>query len=98
MKISDFRIHDTEKLDRILVKLSQMIINGQKEDNKYYGMVAACVLDTNNEEVCAVNYYKAGHRVHAERAAIEKYHKQYGDIPRGSIIITTCSPCSEMMT
>jgi pyrimidine deaminase RibD-like protein len=98
MKISDFRIHDTEKLDHILAKLCQMIINGQKEDSEYYGMVAACVLDTNNEEVCAVNYYKAGDRVHAERAAIEKYHKQYGDIPTGSIIITTCSPCSEMMT
>lgn len=98
MRITDFKIHDTEKLDRILVKLCQMVINGQKEDSDHFGMVAACVLDTHDEEVCALNYVvKDGKHVHAERAAIDKYHKQYGDIPAGSIIITTCSPCSEMM-
>jgi len=97
MRISDFKIHNTEKLDRILAKLCEMIIDGQKRDPDYYGMVAACVLDTQDEAVCAVNYQKGDQRVHAEKAAVEKYMNQYGDIPAGSIIITTLSPCSEMM-
>jgi pyrimidine deaminase RibD-like protein len=97
MRISDFKIHNTQKLDRILAKLCEMIIDGQKRDPDYYGMVAACVLDTQDEAVCAVNYQKSDHRVHAEKAAVEKYMNQYGDIPAGSIIITTLSPCSEMM-
>lgn len=99
MKISDFQIHDYEKLDNILVKLCEMIINGQKKDSEYYGMVASCVLDMHNNNICAVNYFKGeGKRVHGERAAIDKYHKMYGKIPEGSIIITTCSPCSEEMS
>jgi pyrimidine deaminase RibD-like protein len=97
MRISDFRIHNTQKLDLILAKLCEMIIDGQKDDPDYYGMVAACVLDTQDEAVCAVNYQKGDQRVHAEKAAVEKYMNQYGDIPAGSIIITTLSPCSEMM-
>ncbi len=97
MRISDFKIHNTQKLDRILAKLCEMIIDGQKDDPDYYGMVAACVLDTQDEAVCAVNYQKGDQRVHAEKAAVEKYMNQYGDIPAGSIIITTLSPCSEMM-
>ena len=99
MKISDFRIHDTEKLDRILVKLCEMIIDGKKKNPNYYGMVAACVLDPQDEEVSAVNYFNSetGNRVHAERAAIDKYKMQFGDVPTGSIIITTLSPCSEEM-
>lgn len=99
MKISDFQIHDRQKLDSILVELCEMIIDGKKKDPDYYGMVASCVLDTKNNKVCAVNYFKsAGKRVHGERAAIDKYQKKYGKIPPDSIIITTCSPCSEDMS
>jgi pyrimidine deaminase RibD-like protein len=98
MKISDFEIHDQEKLDNILVELCEMIIDGQKEDSDYYGMVASCVLDMHNNKVYGVNYFKSkDKRVHGERAAIDKYHKRYGKIGEGSIIITTCSPCSEHM-
>ena len=98
MKISDFQIHGREKLDNILVELCEMILDGKKKDSDYYGMVASCVLDMNNNKVCAVNYFKnANKRVHGERAAIDKYHKKYGKIGEGSIIITTCSPCSEDM-
>ena len=97
MKISDFRIHDTDKLDRILVRLCELIIDehGKSTD---YGMVAACVLDPHDEMVIALNYpAEDGKRVHAETAAIEKYNRQYGNVPTGSIIITTLSPCSEPM-
>ncbi len=95
MKISDFEIHDREKLDHILVKLCQMIIDGQKKDSDYYGFVASCILDPENNKVYAVNNYVDGYtRIHAERAAIEKYERKYGTVPEGSICITTLSPCS----
>ena len=98
MKISDFEIHDREKLNGILVELCEMIIDGQKKDSNYYGMVASCVLDMNNNKVYGVNYFKSnGKRIHGERCAIDKYHKKYGKIGKGSIIITTYSPCSEGM-
>jgi pyrimidine deaminase RibD-like protein len=97
MKISDFQIHDYEKLDNILLELCEMIIDGQKKDSDYYGMVASCVLDMHNNKVYGINYPKDGKRVHGERAAIDNYHKKFGDIGEGSIVITTCSPCSEGM-
>lgn len=98
MKITDFQIHDYKKLDNILLELCEMVIDGQKKDPDYYGMVASCVLDMNNNKVCSVNHFEdSGKRVHGERAAIDLYHKKYGEIGAGSIIITTCSPCSEDM-
>ena len=98
MKPSDFEIHDRQKLDNILTELCQMVIDGQQTDSEYYGMVAAAVLDIDNRLVKALNYVVGdGKHKHAERAAIDKYNSEYGDIPEGSIIITTLSPCSEHM-
>ncbi len=97
MKISDFRIENHEKLDRVLVKLCEMVIQGQKTDPDRYGMVAAAVLDPDNRLVMALNHAQGNKDVHGERAAIDKYKNQYGEIPKGSIIITTCSPCTEPM-
>ena len=97
MKISDFQIHDTEKLDLILTDLVEMILRGQQNDPEGFGRVAAAVLDNDNRVVPALNHIVADsdERVHAERAAIDKYREMYGEIPAGSIIITTLSPCSE---
>jgi pyrimidine deaminase RibD-like protein len=93
---SDYEIHNYEKLDKILTMLCKMVIKGQKS-NKDYGMVAACVLDPDNQMVAKLNYpTEDGLRVHAERAAMEAYQSKYGDIPEGSIIITTLSPCNEL--
>jgi pyrimidine deaminase RibD-like protein len=97
MKISDFQIRNHDKLDRILVRLCEMVINGQQQDADEYGMVAAAVLDPDNNCVMALNYHNNEGDVHGERAAIDAYRAQYGKIPEGSIIITTCSPCTEPM-
>ena len=92
----DYTIHNREKLDRILVELCQHIIQGQQHDPVKYGMVAACVLDPKNRKVLSVNEAaEDGTRKHAERVAIERYVEKYGDIPTGSIILTTLSPCNE---
>jgi pyrimidine deaminase RibD-like protein len=88
-------IHNYSKLDRILKKLCEMVVKGQQSD-KDYGMVAACVVDPDNNLVAGLNRPgKDGKRIHAERVAIEKYEQKYGDIPEGSIVVTTLSPCNE---
>lgn len=94
---SDREIHNRPRLDRILADLCQLVIAGQKSDSHHWGMVAAAVLDPSNQICSGVNYYdiRTGNRVHAERAALDQYLEKYGvKPPRGSIIVTTCSPCS----
>jgi len=93
----DYEIRNYEKLDRILSKLCDMVEKGQTS-NKDFGMVAAAVLDPDNQIVARLNRPgKDGKRIHAEHAAIEDYTNKYGPIPEGSIILTTLSPCNEHM-
>jgi pyrimidine deaminase RibD-like protein len=74
-----------------------MVVAGQQKDSDKYGMVASAVLDPDNNCVAALNYRIGDKDVHGERAAIEAYEHRFGNIPEGSIILTTCSPCSEPM-
>jgi pyrimidine deaminase RibD-like protein len=97
MRASDFRIEDTEKLDQILVDLCDMVVQGQRDDPDYYGVVASAVLDPDNRLVQALNHRQGRKDVHGERAAMNLYESKYGQIPSGSIVITTCSPCTEPM-
>jgi pyrimidine deaminase RibD-like protein len=97
MRASDFHIVNHDKLNDILVRLCEMVIEGQRRDPDQYGMVAAAVLDPDNNCVAALNYRIGDKDVHGERAAIDAYHHRFGEIPEGSIILTTCSPCSEPM-
>lgn len=95
---SDFEIQDIENLDQILSKLVSMIERGQSSNPNYFGLVAACVLDPNRKIVARLNCPdKNGRRIHAERAAMTAYYNLYGEIPQGSTIITTLSPCSDAM-
>lgn len=97
MKISDFEIRNHDKLDSILVRLCELVIDGQRRNPDEYGMVAAAVLDPDNRCVAALNYRNSQGDVHGERAAIDAYHDRFGRMPEGSIILTTCSPCTEPM-
>ena len=93
---SDYEIHDRPKLDRILLELCDHVIEGQKADPEQYGMVAACVLDPDNRKVFGVNQaVDKDTRRHAERVAMDRYEAEHGEIPEGSIILTTLSPCNE---
>ena len=100
MKITDFQIHDTDKLDQLMVQLIEMIIGSHQNDPEGFGMVAAGVLDNENRFVPALNHveYGTGKHIHAERAAMDKYRDMHGDIQPGSIIITTLSPCTDEAT
>ena len=89
---------DTRHWDRVLAKLCEMVMAGQQADPHRWGMVAAAVMDPKRRLSAGVNYFdpRTGTRVHAERAALDNYYETHGERPlRGSVIITTCSPCSE---
>jgi pyrimidine deaminase RibD-like protein len=98
MRAEDFEITDHDKLDDILVRLCEMVVEGQYKKKLNLGVVAAAVLDPDMNCVVGINYpTRDGLRVHAERAAIDSYTARFGEIPSGSIIITTCSPCTQPM-
>lgn len=98
-ELFDNKIHNTPKLDQLLVKLCALVVQGKKARPNHYGLVAACVVDTDNQIVYGINEPdETEHRVHAERVAIDRYHELYGEIPSGSIIVTTLSPCSQDMS
>jgi len=98
LESSNDEIHSYKKLDTYLYQLCNLVVNGQKKNKEQFGMVAAGILDPDNNFVPGINLPGPNNtRRHAERVAIDNYNKQYGDIPEGSICITTCSPCSEHM-
>lgn len=41
MKIEDFRIHSTEKLDVLLARCVERVLHGQSVDSERWGMVGA---------------------------------------------------------
>ena len=89
---------NTARLDAILVDLCAGIIKHQKQDSDRYGLVAAAVVDPEHNVVYGINNLQSnGKRVHAERAALANYKQKHGEIPEGSIIVTTLSPCTEPM-
>jgi len=47
----DYEIRNLTKLDGILVTLCKLVIEGQKRDKERYGMVAAAILDPDNNLV-----------------------------------------------
>ena len=99
MRIHDFKIHSTDRLDRILADCIEELFRRRAEDPEYWGLVAAAVLDPDNIVVYGVNHMTdRGTRKHAERVAIENYEDRFGTVPAGSIIVTTLSPCSEDMS
>jgi len=89
---------NTTRLDAILIDLCAGIIRHKRQDGERYGLVAAAVVDPEHRVVYGINNLQStGKRVHAERAALENYKNKHGDIPEGSIIVTTLSPCTEPM-
>jgi pyrimidine deaminase RibD-like protein/GNAT superfamily N-acetyltransferase len=90
-------IHNYPKLDRILLKLCDLVDSRRAQDSHKYGWVGAALLDPQNRATTGVSTRHNNKWSHAERGAMMAYRKKYGAIPDGCIIITTCSPCSERM-
>jgi len=93
----DYLIHNREHLDKYLVGLCSKIVEGQQKDPEQYGMVAACVLDPDHNMVASTSTKEGDKWSHAERNAMAAYESKYGEIPEGSIILTTLSPCDGPM-
>jgi len=87
----------TTELDSILVKLCGLIIDKQKQDPDQYGFVAAAVIDPTGRIVARTSKKIKDKWSHAERNAVNRYTALHGDIPPGSIIVTTLTPCNEHM-
>lgn len=84
-----------EDLDQILVKLCEMIVDALATDPEA-AMVGAAIVDLNGHQVL-----RLGEKIsptewnHAERTVIADYQSAYGNIPEGSILVTTLSPCNK---
>lgn len=95
MRLTELEFQDFD-LDGVLAQLCEMILNGQQEDPENYGMVAAAIIDSKGNIVPRTSKNN-GKWIHAEHAAIDAYKKEFGDIPKGSMCITTLSPCNRPM-
>lgn len=93
---TDYEIRNYHKLDRYLAELCKMVHDGQQSDEDY-GMVAAGVLSLTHPWLARLNRPGDNGRIHAEHAAIEDFKAKYGEIPEGTLIITTLSPCNTHM-
>jgi len=91
-------IHNQDRLDQVLARCIEMVHEKNHANPKKYGKVAACIIDMKNRKVFGINLPGPnGTRRHAERVAIDAYHKRYGKILPGAIIVTTLSPCNRDM-
>jgi pyrimidine deaminase RibD-like protein/FMN phosphatase YigB (HAD superfamily) len=91
----DYEIRNYHKLDKYLAELCDLVERGQASD-KDFGMVAAGILPLKGKYMARLN--RPGHdgkRVHAEHAVIEDFIKKYGEIPEGTVLLTTLSPCTK---
>ena len=90
----DFEVHGYHHLDELLAELCRLVVEGQKQDPDRNGMVAAGIKTKLYPFMARVGYMgKHGH-VHAERAVLEAFTSKHGEVPEGSIMLVTLSPCN----
>lgn len=95
MRLSDYAIHSIPKLDTVLARCCELVLEYRRWDPDYWGMVGSCIIDRHNNHVYGVNHRTGGKRNHAEVAAIQNYINKYGDPDfGGAIVVTTLSPCT----
>jgi len=94
---TDYEIRNYHKLDKLLEGLCDLVDKGQHA-NKNYGMVAAGILSLKYPYMSRLNRPgEDGKRLHAEHAVINDFINKYGEIPEGTVILTTLSPCNKHM-
>ena len=101
MILNDFTVprtkYSNEQLDAVLVELCEIVLQGQQDNPDFNGLVAAAVIDPKGRLVTGLNYLYGVRRVHAERAAVDKYEAEYGELPPNSIVVSTLTPCSQQL-
>jgi pyrimidine deaminase RibD-like protein len=90
----DFEVHGYHHLDELLAGLCKLVVEGHKQDPERNGLVAAGIKTKLYPFMARVGYMgKHGH-VHAERAVLEAFTSKHGEVPEGSIMLVTLSPCN----
>lgn len=84
-----------ETLDVVLGSLCELVIKGIKDNPDFNGRVGAAVITPKGTVVTGTAYLYGNKYIHAERAAIDKYEEEYGELPKNCIVVTTLSPCNE---
>jgi len=92
----DYEIRNYHKLDKYLAELCKLVERGQ-ESGKDFGMVAAGILTLKHPYMARLNRPGKHGRIHAEHAVIKDFKAKYGEVPEGTVIITTLSPCNNHM-
>lgn len=82
-------------LDEILLNCLILVLRRYKKyDNHIFGLVGAAIITKQFSPVYETAMETiSGKCKHAERCAIEKFHRLYGNLPDDAIIVTTLSPC-----
>lgn len=93
----EFENVNSQEFDEILLKLCDIVLEGQEQNPDYYGMVGACVTDPEGHRVYRTSHSDGDKMVHAERVAIDAYEEEYGPVNRNCTVITTLSPCCNPM-
>ena len=99
MILNDFIVpkskYSNEALDKLLAELCELVIKGKQDNPDFSGWVGAAVITPKGLVVTGTAYRYGNKFIHAERAAIDKYEAEYGELPKGCIVVTTLSPCNE---
>jgi pyrimidine deaminase RibD-like protein/FMN phosphatase YigB (HAD superfamily) len=91
----DYEIRNYHKLDKYLSELCALVEQGQSS-GKDFGMVAAGILPLKGKYMARLNRPgKDGKRIHAEHAVLQDFLAKYGEVPEGTVLLTTLSPCTK---
>jgi pyrimidine deaminase RibD-like protein len=85
------------QLDHKLTELCELLMSAQAQCPDDTGDVAACISDPEGKTATGVSLRMGKHWIHAEVLACERYREKFGDIPVGSVCVTTLSPCNRPM-
>jgi pyrimidine deaminase RibD-like protein len=91
---SDYEIRNYHKLDKYLAELCALVEQGQSS-GKDFGMVAAGILPLKGKYMARLNRPGKDGRTHAEHAVLQDFLAKYGEIPEGTVLLTTLSPCTK---
>jgi len=95
MRATDFQ--SRTEMDHALTHLCELLIQAQAEHPDQTGDVAACVLDPEGQSTTGISLRDGDRWIHAEVLACERYRDKFGDIPEGTMCVTTLSPCNRPM-
>jgi len=91
----DYELRNYHKLDKYLSELCDLVEKGQ-QSGKDFGMVAAGILPLKGSYMARLNRPgKDGKRIHAEHAVLQDFIAKYGQVPEGTVLLTTLSPCTK---